>query len=406
MFSAPATSMSQLPLTVTEFIDIGDLAPLGPNIMSNVTDVREITQNCTSAKSVTDQRLLGSESPKSFLDLDTVNEQDISLYDHTVNIKEEKMYVNCVSEQLSPTFQYPYDYSLLQTDNYQPPSSPEEYHDIKTEHPEPDLSETIVRALKREINEVCKTLEIQQDPMSWSVEDARKWLMWHLGHDYQTSQGVLEQFNFKGSELCALTADEFQMKSLELGKNLHAQLDVWKNACKLCGPVIQQTTQTYDPCQMFNVINESYTVWPNPSVSPTPSISSDDSSSSNNMYSSSDDERLSIYSHLANSQITPHQRRSSESHQKQTIHLWEFLKELLLQPENYSNCIKWIDRERGVFKIEDSSRVARLWGRRKNRPAMNYDKLSRSIRQYYKKNIIRKTENSKRLVYQFCVPYL
>ena len=60
----------------------------------------------------------------------------------------------------------------------------------------------------------------------------------------------------------------------------------------------------------------------------------------------------------------------------------------------------------GIFKIEDSARVARLWGKRKNRPAMNYDKLSRSIRQYYKKGIIQKTEHSKRLVYQFCKPYL
>ena len=60
----------------------------------------------------------------------------------------------------------------------------------------------------------------------------------------------------------------------------------------------------------------------------------------------------------------------------------------------------------GIFKIEDSSYVAKLWGLRKNRPAMNYDKLSRSIRQYYKKQIIKKTNQSKRLVYQFCPPYL
>lgn len=58
----------------------------------------------------------------------------------------------------------------------------------------------------------------------------------------------------------------------------------------------------------------------------------------------------------------------------------------------------------GVFKIEDSVEVARLWGIRKNRPAMNYDKLSRSIRQYYKKGIIKKTEISQRLVYQFVKP--
>ncbi|KAH9422194.1 hypothetical protein DERP_002490 [Dermatophagoides pteronyssinus] len=63
------------------------------------------------------------------------------------------------------------------------------------------------------------------------------------------------------------------------------------------------------------------------------------------------------------------------------------------------------ERQRGVFKIEDSVRVARLWGERKNRPAMNYDKLSRSIRQYYKKGIMKKTERAQRLVYQFCQPY-
>lgn len=58
----------------------------------------------------------------------------------------------------------------------------------------------------------------------------------------------------------------------------------------------------------------------------------------------------------------------------------------------------------GIFKIEDSAHVARLWGLRKNRPAMNYDKLSRSIRQYYKKGIIRKPDVSQRLVYQFVHP--
>lgn len=58
----------------------------------------------------------------------------------------------------------------------------------------------------------------------------------------------------------------------------------------------------------------------------------------------------------------------------------------------------------GIFKIEDSAHVARLWGLRKNRPAMNYDKLSRSIRQYYKKGIIRKPNVSQRLVYQFVHP--
>ncbi|XP_055598307.1 DNA-binding protein D-ETS-4-like [Uranotaenia lowii] len=97
----------------------------------------------------------------------------------------------------------------------------------------------------------------------------------------------------------------------------------------------------------------------------------------------------------------PTKQRQGGSH----IHLWQFLKELLAAPDQHQSAIRWIDRTKGVFKIEDSVRVARLWGRRKNRPAMNYDKLSRSIRQYYKKGIMQKTERSQRLVYQFCHPY-
>ena len=35
-------------------------------------------------------------------------------------------------------------------------------------------------------------------------------------------------------------------------------------------------------------------------------------------------------------------------------------------------------------------KVARRWGIQKNRPAMNYDKLSRSLRYYYEKGIMQK----------------
>lgn len=36
--------------------------------------------------------------------------------------------------------------------------------------------------------------------------------------------------------------------------------------------------------------------------------------------------------------------------------------------------------------------MARRWGIQKNRPAMNYDKLSRSLRYYYEKGIMQKVK--------------
>ena len=44
--------------------------------------------------------------------------------------------------------------------------------------------------------------------------------------------------------------------------------------------------------------------------------------------------------------------------------------------------------------------MARRWGKRKNKPKMNYEKLSRGLRYYYDKNIIHKTAG-KRYVYRF-----
>uniref|UniRef100_A0A1I7RVG9 ETS domain-containing protein n=1 Tax=Bursaphelenchus xylophilus TaxID=6326 RepID=A0A1I7RVG9_BURXY len=88
-----------------------------------------------------------------------------------------------------------------------------------------------------------------------------------------------------------------------------------------------------------------------------------------------------------------------------TVHLWHFIKELLENPKEYSGCVRWVDREDGTFKIESSLQLARYWGIRKNRSQMNYDKLSRSLRQYYKKGIIQKPEKKQRLVYKFLPPY-
>ncbi|XP_067154699.1 protein C-ets-2 isoform X2 [Apteryx mantelli] len=80
------------------------------------------------------------------------------------------------------------------------------------------------------------------------------------------------------------------------------------------------------------------------------------------------------------------------------IQLWQFLLELLTD-KSCQSFISWTG-DGWEFKLADPDEVARRWGRRKNKPKMNYEKLSRGLRYYYDKNIIHKT-SGKRYVYRF-----
>uniref|UniRef100_A0A0K0E611 ETS domain-containing protein n=1 Tax=Strongyloides stercoralis TaxID=6248 RepID=A0A0K0E611_STRER len=82
-----------------------------------------------------------------------------------------------------------------------------------------------------------------------------------------------------------------------------------------------------------------------------------------------------------------------------SITLWQFLFELLMSGK-YSEVIQWTNVKDGEFKLIDAEYVARLWGQRKGKPQMNYDKLSRALRYYYDKNIIKKVTGQK-FVYRF-----
>ncbi|XP_031723374.1 ETS1-related protein isoform X1 [Anarrhichthys ocellatus] len=103
---------------------------------------------------------------------------------------------------------------------------------------------------------------------------------------------------------------------------------------------------------------------------------------------------------------TPPQRLDREGHMtgmstypgSGPIQLWQFLLELLLD----SACRTFIcwTGDGWEFKMSDPSEVAKRWGQCKNKPKMNYEKLSRGLRYYYHKNIIHKTAG-KRYVYRF-----
>ncbi|XP_032376322.1 SAM pointed domain-containing Ets transcription factor [Etheostoma spectabile] len=205
----------------------------------------------------------------------------------------------------------------------------------------------VVGEVLKDVDTACKLLNIAPDPMDWSCVHVQKWLLWteHLHKLPQVSTMFQE---LSGRDLCSMTEADFRQRSSQFGDMLYAHLDIWRSAAAMkerCPP----------------------------------------------------DHSKSVAGDNSWSDVV-------RSYPSQPIHLWQFLRELLLKPHSYSCCIRWLNKEKGIFKIEDSALVARLWGMRKNRPAMNYDKLSRSIRQYYKKGIIRKPDVSRRLVYQFVNP--
>ncbi|XP_056241830.1 SAM pointed domain-containing Ets transcription factor-like [Seriola aureovittata] len=205
----------------------------------------------------------------------------------------------------------------------------------------------VVGEVLKDVDTACKLLNIAPDPLDWSCAHVQKWLLW-TEHLYKLPQVSTMFQELTGRDLCSMTEAHFRQHSLQFGDVLYAHLDIWRSAAAMkerCPPEDRKSA-------------------------------ADDDSWSDVMC----------------------------NYPSQPIHLWQFLQELLLKPHNYSRCIRWLNKEKGIFKIEDSAHVARLWGIRKNRPAMNYDKLSRSIRQYYKKGIIRKPDVSRRLVYQFVNP--
>uniref|UniRef100_A0ACB8G431 ETS- transcription factor Elf-5 n=2 Tax=Sphaerodactylus townsendi TaxID=933632 RepID=A0ACB8G431_9SAUR len=97
--------------------------------------------------------------------------------------------------------------------------------------------------------------------------------------------------------------------------------------------------------------------------------------------------------------VTTQEFQSHSRTSLQSSHLWEFVRDLLLSPEENCGILEWEDRDKGIFRVVKSDALAKMWGQRKKNDRMTYEKLSRALRYYYKTGILERVD--RRLVYKF-----
>uniref|UniRef100_A0A3B5K7Z4 GA-binding protein alpha chain n=1 Tax=Takifugu rubripes TaxID=31033 RepID=A0A3B5K7Z4_TAKRU len=209
-------------------------------------------------------------------------------------------------------------------------------------------------------------LGIPYDPVLWSADQVIHWAVWVM-KEFNIDEMEIGSIHIPGRDLCSFSQEEFLQK-VPNGEILWSHLELLRK-CE-------------SGCQKHSTLNWTHRIIPTQVNTPTaikvlkqsrgpraPRISGEERSSPGN--------------------------RTGNNGQ---IQLWQFLLELLTD-KDARDCISWVGEE-GEFKLNQPELVAQKWGQRKNKPTMNYEKLSRALRYYYDGDMISKVQG-KRFVYKF-----
>ncbi|XP_036620510.1 ETS homologous factor isoform X2 [Trichosurus vulpecula] len=218
-------------------------------------------------------------------------------------------------------------------------------------------------------------------PQYWTKYQVWEWLQ-HLLDTNQLDANCIpfQEFDINGEHLCSMTLQEFSRAAGAAGQILYNNLQhlKWNGLCssdpfQSTHNVIVKTEQA-DPSIMATWKEDNYLYDANyGSTVDSPDLKKEQE-------------------HPAKSHTKKHNPRGT--------HLWEFIRDILLNPDKNPGLIKWEDRSEGIFRFLKSEAVAQLWGKKKNNSSMTYEKLSRAMRYYYKREILERVDG-RRLVYKF-----
>ncbi|KAJ8980386.1 hypothetical protein NQ317_009380 [Molorchus minor] len=216
---------------------------------------------------------------------------------------------------------------------------------------------------------VQEKLKIPSDPEEWSAVHVRHWVQWAV-RQFNLPNIKLSDWSMSGKELYELTIQDFQ----KIVPNDPDDV-FWTHLELLRKMKVVATKRDESPKCIFP-------------RSPKP-------------YRATFKKDLKILNYstaLRYFDPASYSANGNKNGNNGQIQLWQFLLELLTTRE-YKSVIQWLGKE-GEFKLNHPEVVAHLWGERKNKPTMNYDKLSRALRYYYDGDMISKV-HGKRFVYKF-----
>ncbi|ALC46776.1 Ets97D [Drosophila busckii] len=280
-----------------------------------------------------------------------------------------------------------------------PPSSPikaAKKRKIKEESADVDVTdedkETDVDVAKPVLNWVLDSkfkreqarLKIPEAVSEWTQAHVSHWLEWAI-KEFELRDINMNDWCINGQELCAMTHEWFSRKlPRDPGNVFWTHLQLLKE-CNFVSVVHKQAEELRKPK-------------PTKPSGATTATTSNAGLEQRIMRKSYQSAKGNDSGENSPAPQSPNNYNSVGSGNNGQVQLWQFLLEILTDSE-HTDIIEWVGTD-GEFKLSDPDRVARLWGEKKNKPAMNYEKLSRALRYYYDGDMISKV-SGKRFAYKF-----
>ncbi|KAK9404624.1 ETS-related transcription factor Elf-3 [Crotalus adamanteus] len=327
---------------------------------------------------------------------------------------------------------------------YQPEEAPPD-PDLLTHLVEDDNLSLVLTNASMATETTGKPTWYGEMPHSWSRSQVLEWISYHVEKNkYDASAIDFSCCNMDGYTLCQYTRDQLGLIFGPLGDELYDRLHEtdelgWIMSVLRTEDVSQEALLESSPLELGNSCSQDYleemklasifsqsdlgyisgAMSPDSSASLAGTMSqspqSQDSGGSDldldpidikhcNFSNEYKKEDLKKRKRGRPRKISKDSRDCLESkknkHSPRGIHLWEFIRDILIHPELNEGLLKWEDRREGIFKFLRSEAVAQLWGQKKKNSSMTYEKLSRAMRYYYKREILERVDG-RRLVYKF-----